>query len=58
MYDPFANIKKIMEPIINKKRGLYLEYLPEDLLIPIYKGSSLFYCSSDFDGEAICIKKR
>ncbi len=54
---PKVSLSKLLQPLAKKGRIKYIKYLDESLLLPVYKGAFIYYCTSDVDGEAILLKE-
>lgn len=55
--NPKFDFEERLKSLIKSGRVKYFEFIEEQYLIPLYKGATLYYCTSDVDGEAILLKE-
>ena len=54
---PYVDIEARMKPLIDKGRGLYLLWAPEDEIADFYRGAYYYVCTSTVDGESLMLKE-
>lgn len=55
--EPKIDLDALMGPLIAKGRAAYMQWVPEEDLIPIYCGAWYYISTSNADGEAMMLKE-
>lgn len=55
--NPFVDIRKIIQPAIDMKKGVYLDWFEDEDLPLLYQASQFYICTSTVDGETIMLKE-
>ncbi|MBT4758969.1 MAG: glycosyltransferase family 4 protein [Nitrosomonadales bacterium] len=54
---PTIDIKSMMQEMIKEGRALYIPWVEDEDLVPLYQAASYYVCSSTVDGEALMLKE-
>lgn len=55
--NPRIDIEKMLKPLIEKGKANYIEYLPEDEIVAMYRSAWYYICTSTVDGDSILLKE-
>jgi len=55
--EPKINVEGLMQPLIQKGRGAYLNWFDDEDLVNLYKAAHYYICTSTVDGETIMLKE-
>lgn len=55
--EPAIDLEGLMAPLIAKGRAVYMQWIPEGDLIPMYCGAWFYISTSNADGEAMMLKE-